>query len=311
MKTITDYIGNELGISANLQLQIFKTLPIIILMALFYRFLKKMLYKVVKNSINYYRLKKATGYLLIFISAVLIGRIWFTGVRSLTTFFGLFSAGLAITMKDLIMNVAGWAYIVWKGPFRVGDRIEIKGVSGDVIDIKLFEFALMETQAWVDADQSTGRIVYIPNSVIFKEATFNYSTGIPFIWNEIPIHITHESDWEKAKKILEGIAINHGESISEKAEKSIKEASKKFMLFNARLDPTVYTSINNTNSITLTIRYLCSYRQRRDSAEKIYEEVLRAFASEDTIEFAYPTQRVFDRYHEKKDSLTQETRKEA
>lgn len=174
-----------------------------------------------------------------------------------------------------------------------------------MIDIKLFEFAIMETNGWVDADQSTGRIVYVPNSVVFSEATFNYSTGIPFIWNEIPIHITHESDWEKAKEILEGIGMRHGESISEKAEKSIKEASKKFMLFNARLDPTVYTSINVANSITLTIRYLCSYRQRRDSAEEIYEDVLRAFSKHDDIEFAYPTQRVFDRYHEKNDKFTQ------
>ena len=65
-------------------------------------------------------------------------------------------------MKDLIMNVAGSAYIVWKGPFRVGDRIEVKGVSGDVIDIELFEFAIMEIKGWVEAIKVQVELLIFP-----------------------------------------------------------------------------------------------------------------------------------------------------
>lgn len=70
------------------------------------------------------------------------------------------------------------------------------------------------------------------------------------------------------------------------------------MLFNAKLEPTVYTSIDHENSITLTIRYMCSYRKRRDSSEKIFEAVLHEFKKHEDIEFSYPTQRVYDRERE-------------
>ena len=298
MIEITDFIENKLGLSSGIQIQIFKSLLIIIIMAVIYRFVVSFLYKFIKNTKVYYRSKKLILYIIVASTIIVIGRMWFSGIQSLTTFLGLFTAGLAIAMKDPILNVAGWAYIVWKRPFRVGDRIEVSGVTGDVIDIELFEFAMMETNNWVDADQSTGRIVYIPNSLIFNEPTFNFSTGIPFIWNEIPIYITHESNWGKAKKLLEDIAKTYGESISLKAEESIKEASKKYMLFNAKLEPTVYTSIDSERSITLTIRYMCSYRKRRDSSEKIFEAVLLEFEKHSDIEFSYPTQRVYDRQRE-------------
>lgn len=295
MNYLINWIESEIGISPNVQGQIFKTIFTIIIMFVLYHSIKKILYRAIDSSKTYYRSKKAASYIIMILSFVLVGRIWFVGIASITTFIGLFTAALAIAMRDLIMNMAGWLYILWKRPFSVGDRIEIDDIAGDIIDVQLFEFALMEIRNWVKADQSTGRIVHIPNRVIFNSPLFNYSKGIPYIWEEIPIHITFESNWKKAKKILEDIAYRHGESISEQAETSIKNASKKFVIFNAKLEPTVYTSINNENSITLTIRYMCSYRKRRDSSQSIYEEVLENFNLHRDIEFAYPTQRVFDR----------------
>lgn len=256
------------------------------------------MYKTIEDSKTYYRSVKVVSYIFVLLTILVIGRIWFRGMQSIITFVGLFTAGLAIAMKDLILNIAGWAYIIWKRPFRVGDRIEIEEIIGDVIDIEVFEFAMMETNNWVNADQSTGRIVHIPNSKILMQPLFNYSKGIPFIWNEVEIYVTFESNWKKAKKILEEIAVKYGEKISEKAETSIQNASKKFLLFNAKLEPTVYTSVHHKNSITLTIRYMCSYRKRRDSSQKIYEEVLERFNQHQDIEFAYPTERVYDRNRE-------------
>lgn len=299
MTQIQALLEAELGLGPSLQVQIFKSLIIIIVLAIAYRVVRKLLYRTIKDTKTYYRVKKVGGYVFIVLGFILVGRVWFMGIQSVTTFLGLFSAGVAIAMKDLIMNIAGWAYIIWKGPFNVGDRIEIDGTSGDVIDIQLFEFTLMEIRNWVDADQSTGRIVYIPNSRVFDDALFNYSRGIPYVWEEIPIYVTFESNWKKAKAILLEIAREHGESISEEAEASIKEASRKFMIFNAKLDPTVYTSIHNKNGITLTIRYLCAYRNRRDSSQRVYEKILDRFLVEKDIEFAYPTERVYDRHREK------------
>lgn len=295
MDYIADWIQKEIGIPPPIQVQVFRTIFIIVIMVILYQFTKRILYKSIDDSKTYYRSKKAASYIVVTLTFILVGRVWFKGVASITTFLGIFTAGLAIAMKDLILNIAGWLYILWKRPFRVGDRIEINGVSGDVIDVQIFEFAIMETRNWINADQSTGRIAHIPNRSIFDKPIFNYSKGIPYIWDEIPIYITFESNWKKAKKILEEIALKYAESISERAESSIKEASRKFVIFNAKLEPTVYTSIDNENCVTLTIRYMCSYRKRRDSSQKIYEEVLDNFNLHEDIQFAYHTQRVFDR----------------
>lgn len=295
MDTLTSVIEKELKLPENLQIQLFKTIFIIIFMALMYNGIKKILYKTIEDTKIYYKTKKTVGYVFVFIGFIMAGRVWFMGVKSLTTFLGLLSAGLAIAMKDFIMNIAGWFYLIWKRPFKVGDRIEILEIAGDVIDIQLFEFALLETRKWVNADQSTGRIVYVPNSIVLNNPIFNYSGGIPYIWNEIPIHITYESNWKKAKEILLKIAKIYGKSIGQKAGESIKEASQKFMIFNskAKLEPVVYTSIDNENSITLTIRYMSSYRNRRGTSEKIYEAILEEFENHEDIEFAYPTYRVY------------------
>nr|WP_300003900.1 mechanosensitive ion channel family protein [Tissierella sp.] len=294
MNDIMGWIEKELLITPDLQIQLIKTIFIIAFMSIFYFFIRKILYRLVDDNKVYYRVKKSVSYLIVLLTFILVGRVWFMGVQSLATFIGLFSAALAIVMKDVILNIAGWAYIILKSPFRVGDRIEIDGIAGDVIDIQVFSFALMEIRNWVDADQSTGRIVYVPNVVIFNEALLNYSTGIPYIWNEIPIAIPFESNWRKAKGILNDIADRYGEVISTQAEESIKEASKKFSLYNAQLEPTVYTKIDNESaSIILTIRYMCSYRNRRGSAENIYEDILDEFMKHEDIEFAYPTQIIY------------------
>jgi len=73
------------------------------------------------------------------------------------------------------LSIAGWLLILIRRPFGVGDRIEINGIKGDIIDIRLFQTSLLEIGNWVHADQSTGRIVHFPNSFVFKAENYNYS----------------------------------------------------------------------------------------------------------------------------------------
>jgi small-conductance mechanosensitive channel len=144
----------------------------------------------------------------------------------------------------------------------------------------------------VEADQSTGRIIHIPNGMILNQTLANYSKGFQYIWNEIPILITFESNWEKAKDLLQKIANKHGEHLSQAAEKRVKEASRKFMIFYSKLTPIVYTSVEESG-VLLTIRYLCEPSRRRDSKQAIWEDVLKEFAKNEDIDFAYPTHRTF------------------
>lgn len=237
-----------------------------------------------------YRIRKTIAYTTSAAAILVVGRIWFVGFQSVSTYLGLLSAGLAIAMQTPLVNLAGWGFILWRRPMQVGDRIEIGGHRGDVIDQRLFMFGLMEVGNWVDADQSTGRVIHIPNGKVFTEVLANYSQGFHHIWNEVPVLVTFESDWRKAKRILEEIARQHGTQLSAAAEKKVREAAKKFMIFYSTLTPTVYTTVRDCG-VLLTIRSLCDPRQRRNTEQAIWEDILDAFAKEDDIDFAYPTVR--------------------
>jgi small-conductance mechanosensitive channel len=239
-----------------------------------------------------YRIRKIVGYSTSVVTILLVGRIWFVGFSSLTTYLGLLSAGLAIAMQTPLVNMAGWGFIMWRRPFNVGDRVEIAGHRGDVIDQRVFMFTLMEVGNWVDADQSTGRVMHVPNGKIFTEVLANYSQGFHHIWNEVPVLITFESDWRKAKRILQEIAGHHGTRLSSTAEQRVREAAKKFMIFYSTLTPAVYTTVRDSG-VLLTVRLLCDPRQRRNTEQAIWEDILDAFAREPDIDFAYPTQRFY------------------
>ncbi|MBL7127420.1 MAG: mechanosensitive ion channel family protein [Ignavibacteria bacterium] len=246
-----------------------------------------------------YRWRKGITYVITFIIIFLIGRIWFQGFGSIATFMGIFAAGIAIALQDLLVNIAGWLFILWRRPFEVGDRIEINNNAGDVIDTRLFMFSLMEIGNWVEADQSTGRILHLPNGLVFKHSLANYSRGFNHIWNEIAVLVTFESNWEKAKDILSKLATKHAEHLSKDAEKRLKQAAKRYMIFYNKLTPIVWTSVQDSG-VLLTIRYLCDPRKRRSTSQVIWEDILRQFANCNDIDFAYPTTRFYNNKNEGK-----------
>ncbi len=246
-----------------------------------------------------YNWRKGVTYSCVILGILIVGRVWFSGFQSLTTYLGLLSAGVAIALKDPIVNLAAWVFILWRQPFTVGDRVEVGGYRGDVIDLRIFQFTLMEIGNWVDADQSTGRVIKIPNGKVFTEMLANYSKGFRYIWNEVPVLITFESNWKKAKTILADIGKLHAEHLTEKATKRVREASARMMVFYTTLTPAVYTSVKDCG-VLLTIRYLCKPRDRRGTEQAIWEDILTRFAECDDIDFAYPTVRRYSNQQEGK-----------
>ena len=240
-----------------------------------------------------YHWRKISTHVSVFIGLLVIGRIWLTGFQTFLTFAGIVSAGIAIALKDTLANIAGWVFIVWRRPFSVGDRVQIGELIGDVIDIRVFQFSLLEVGGWVDADQSTGRVLHVPNGLLMTTPLANYGAGFEYIWNEIPVLVTFESSWRKAKDILLSIAVEHAENLSEKAAQRVRETNRKFMIFYKTFTPTVYTSVKDSG-VLLTIRYLCRPRERRGSTQAIWEDVLDQFAAAHDIDFAYPTRRFYD-----------------
>lgn len=291
-KTVEQFL-HYFDFSAIVQTKIFSSLLVVFLLLVVRRMLLLLISRSKIDVKAQYSWRKTTAYTIFAIGFLIIGRIWFEGFSSLTTYLGLVSAGVAIAMQVPLVNLAGWAFIMWRRPFTVGDRVQIGEYRGDVIDQRIFMFTLMEIGNWVDADQSTGRVIHVPNGKIFTDALANYSKGFQYIWHEIPVLLTFESDWKKAKEILHTIAREYGEHLSEAAQKRIKQASRKYMIFYSKLTSTVYTTVRDSG-VLLTMRFLCDPRQRRSKEMEVWETILEEFAKHDDIDFAYPTQRFYN-----------------
>lgn len=253
----------------------------------------KILFRNTSNALVRYRWQKISSYVINVLGLIIVGQIWFKGFESIATYLGLLSAGVAIALKDPLVNLTGWAFILSRAPFVVGDRVQIGEHSGDVIDINFFKFTLMEIGHWGDGEQASGRIIHIPNGKVFIDILANYSKGFKYIWNEVPVLLTFESDWKKAKKILEKISNKHTANISKVAAKNFKEVSKLYMVYQPDFDPQIYTKVE-ASGVLLTIRYLCNPRKRRVTSQFIWEDILNEFEKDINIDFAYPTTRFFD-----------------
>ncbi len=292
MSLFSEWIEQNLSIPPETQVKLFSSLVVLVILWISRWFVLKQIGRRTDDPAFLYRWRKATEYITYFLGLLLIGRIWIEGVQSAATYLGLLTAGLAIALQDPITDIVGWLFIIWRQPFEVGDRIEIGEHAGDVIDIRFFQFTILEIGNWVDADQSTGRMLHIPNKMIFSDSLANYTTGFSYIWHEIPVLITFESDWRKAKEILLAIANQQAGDISDDVRRQVKEAARRYMISYGHLTPIVYTRVLDSG-VRLTMRYTCDPRKRRMTEEKMWEEILTAFAAEPAIEFAYPTQRIF------------------
>jgi len=288
-----EWIRQVIDSPTALQQKVIATLALFTLFAAIRFVALRTLFRRVHDTKALYQWRKTITYVTALLAFLLVGGIWFQGFTSLSTFLGLLSAGLAVALQDPIVNLAGWLFIIIRRPFEVGDRIQVGEHRGDVIDVRIFQFTLMEVGNWVDADQSTGRVIHIPNGKVFREAQANYSKGFQFIWNEIAVLVTFESDWKKAKIILVDIGQRHAEHLSKAAETKLKEAAKKFMILYTHLTPLVYTKVVDCG-VLLTVRYLCEPRKRRGTEQDIWEDILVEFAHHDDIDFAYPTIRYYD-----------------
>ncbi len=304
MNHVYNWMERVLGFAPATSHNLFRSLVIIILLLLLNKLIKYIIFIKTKDVQSRYRLMKSQDYFAFLIGFVLIIPIWINEFKSMATFFGLMSAGLAIALREPVSDLASWFFIVWRKPFVVGDRIQIGQYAGDVIDIRIFQFTLIEIGNWVDADQSTGRIIHLPNSSVFRDALANYSTGFNYIWHEIHVLITFESDWKRAKEILTEIVNEKSMNISKIVEKKIRETSMRYMIFYKNLTPIVYTSVKDSG-VQLSMRFLCDPRRRRGYSEAIWEAILTEFAKHDDIDFAYPTTRFYNNMTEgKQDTRT-------
>ncbi|MFA9410393.1 MAG: mechanosensitive ion channel family protein [Deltaproteobacteria bacterium] len=282
-----------LGMTPESQIKVVKSLLVVLFFLLVRSVLMRVLLRNVTDVRQRYSWSRGVTSTIAVLILIFLGVIWFAGLERIATFAGILGAGLAVALHDTIANIAGFLFIMIRRPFEVGDRIEIEGVAGDVIDIRVFQFSLLEIGNWVDADQSTGRILQVPNGKVLRAVTASFNKGFDYIWHEIPVLITFESDWKKAKGILEAIVDDDSFVVAEEVERQVRRAASRYLIYSGKVTPIVYTSVRDSG-VLLTVRYMTKPKTRRGTEQRLWEQILEQFAENDDIELAYPTVRYYD-----------------
>ena len=244
---------------------------VLILIQLARRFLRKQ----VTDTVARYKSQKGIE-ILGYVILILLTFSYFSGnIKDLTLAIGLFTAGIAITLQELILSIAGSLYIFIVKVYKPGDRIEINGIKGDVIDVDSIYTTMMEIGQWVSSDNYSGRIVKLSNAFVFKGPIYNYSQDFPFIWDELNLPVTYGSDKEIAKSLIIKIASNILSEFTAKSKSQWKSVVNKYYIEDALVDPTLAISLTD-NWIQFNLRYIVDYKRRRSTKHLLYDEIHKA-----------------------------------
>jgi small-conductance mechanosensitive channel len=231
-----------------------------------------------------YTVRKVTIYLVTVTAALLLVGIWIQRLGDLSVALGILAAGLAFALQEVIGSIAGWITIVSGRPFTIGDRIETGGIRGDVVDVSILRTTLMEIGNWLNGDHNTGRIVTVSNAFLFKEPLYNYSAHLHFVWDEIKVPITYESNWEKAVAIMANAVREHPayQALLPKAESQRREVRRRLAVRMTPLEPRTYVSITD-NWIELGLVYPVDTDLRRSFRSEISQRLLTELEAEGIV----------------------------
>ncbi len=231
--------------------------------------------KAVTDNALRYKAKKVVS-LLSYILLIFLAIVSFTGnVQYFTIAIGLFTAGLAFALQEVILSLAGWLAIVASKIYQTGDRIELNNVKGDVIDIGITKTTLMEIGEWVKSDNYSGRIVQVSNAFVFKGPVRNYSTDFPFVWDEIDIPIHFGSDIQMANDLFHEIAHNNLNEYANYAKEQWQVMVKKYLIEDANVEPSITMKLTD-NWVEFTLRFVVDYKKRKITKDTLYKSILKA-----------------------------------
>jgi len=236
------------------------------------------LFSKIKNIDNRYHANKISGFIGFLLSLLLMLIVFSDKLSGATIAFGVAGAGIALALQEVIVSFAGWVAIMFGNFYKSGDRIQMAGVTGDVMDIGVLRTTIMETGQWVEGDLYNGRIVLVANSFVLKEPVYNYSGEFPFLWDEIKIPISTDSDFEFAREMLLNIGKEVATDLSYQSKEKWKKLQYKYRLEDAQSEPMVSLSANESR-IELILRYVVNYKRRRTTKTELFTRVLNEIAA--------------------------------
>lgn len=272
-----EYISNLTTIDKNLVSSILITFMVLIIFSL------------IKNIGKYIIRTKTTGrteyvfnqlfrVVLSFIEIVVLIAIWSKYIQGIMTLISVGTAAMTIALRELILNFFCGIYIKVRKPFKVEDRIEIDGIKGDVMNISVLDFEVLEISNKDNNGQSTGIVISFPNSIVFSKPVKNINKGFKYIWEELVINVKMDCDLVNNKKEIYRI-VNELEvikNIPKKMKAQISSANMNNRVYFNKYDPIIYTKLVEDH-VELTVRYLMHPKKSRYVESVIWNKIYLAY----------------------------------
>jgi len=273
---------------AGIALKLLLSLVVVVATLIIYRTIRNAIKRRVKDATRLQSMRVAVRNVLAVVSFVIILLIWLPTGNNLTTALGILGAGLAIASQELIGSLAAGVNI-WVGNiYRVGDRVRIGEVVGDVMDISLARTTVMEVGEWVKADQYTGRVVNVANRMVWTNPVYNFTQHWGYLWDEITLPISYESDWQRAAELM----LEHGQTYTAElqadAEAKLSRMIDRYPLKDTKVEPTLYLAMTD-NWIEMTLRFVVDAQERRRVKDEMHRDLLQHFQAEENITIASTT----------------------
>src|SRR5579872_3990587 len=213
--------------------------------------------------------------------AVLLVLLVILGIPTqLGTFLGLAGAGLTVALKDFIVGFLGWFVLMGKNGIRLGDWVEINGVTGEVVELGMFHTVLLETGNWTDSGHPTGRRVTFTNSYAIEGHYFNFSTSGQWLWDELTVvlpagHDPYPIVDAVKKKVVEATAES-----GQKAEREWKGQAKSADMSSLSAEPAINVrpAIGGTE---IAVRYITNAHDRGQMRAKLNQVLVDLLGAKD------------------------------
>lgn len=223
-----------------------------------------------------YKIRKAFSLAGYAFTLIAVATIFSDQLTNLAVIIGALSVGIGFALRELIQCLIGWAVVSFGGLYKTGDRIQMGGTMGDVIDIGPLVTTVIECGAWVKSDLYNGRVVYLSNSLVLKEHIFNYTLDFPFLWDEIVIPVRTGSDHRLARSIIDTV----GKTVQAEIVKAEKDSWSNFVRHNRADDEKLESLVTmsfDSNWIEFTLRYVVYPQIRRSTKDKLFSGILAGF----------------------------------
>jgi small-conductance mechanosensitive channel len=204
---------------------------------------------------------------------VIILLVVFGVPAEMSTVLGLTTAGFTVALQSFILAFFGWFILMGKNGIHVGDRVEINGVGGEVIEVSLFRTTMLETGNWTDKGHPTGRSVTFLNNFAITGQYFNFSTVGQWMWDEISVSVPASSDTYAMVELVHKAVTDETEKDARLAE----EAWKRVPSQNGLSQFSAAASVNlrpAASGLDLVVRYVTRASDRFDVRNRVYQRVI-------------------------------------